>query len=152
MLDSCEEGECDAIVCGLRGTRLQKTWSNYVANVGEHEGEALYETMENLTEMVCQRYEKDEIKVIMVGGIDKVKTRKVMEFVGRKGGIKWKIVADADETVRERGRVKRETLVIKTGGISYAEVLNKMRSQVNVEGLGIKVDNVKKNQRRRSRS
>ncbi|XP_057666033.1 trichohyalin-like [Diorhabda carinulata] len=145
VLEKTGPGEIELIENNIKTKNNRRMWINYMVKLGDEEGE--FKTIMNLVKLAKEKEEKN-IKVIIGEGVDKIKIRKIIEFVGRTGETEWSILTKGEEVVRIGGggseRDGGESLFIKTGMKKYTEVLKTIKTNVDVDELGIKVESVRK--------
>lgn len=96
---------------------------------------------------VAKIYSTKRMVVAMAEGIDRLYTRKLLEYVFRKTDIKVEILVPKEAlkfSSKSRKREPIERLTIKSGEKSYADLLKTIKKNVDIDKIGVNVKNIRK--------
>lgn len=113
---------------------------------GECETEELFNKLRELLIETTKVHPTSNINIV-IGEDMKVSTiRKMCEFIARGQSIEIKILTQGLRSDPQKQRkIKEETLVmIKSGESSYADLLKKMKEEVDIGKIGVKINRIRK--------
>ncbi|CAH1188737.1 unnamed protein product [Phyllotreta striolata] len=112
----------------------------------EKDSKNLLEIINRLKQEITDPSEEgSDFKIIPLSDTSIGILRKICEAVFYNSKWKIKIVAkEKDKIQNEEGPKKSEKIILKAGGRSYADLLRDVRKNVDVNGLGVNVERVKR--------
>lgn len=123
---------------------------------GVNDLEDLYKQICNLKQ-VMKSTGRQKVQIAAARGLNVQYIRKIVENIFRKDSVEIKLIVpnapkvqmnkQERKSVNTNPRRETETLIIKVGERTYAELVKTLRSEVDVDNLNVKVNSIRKTEK-----
>lgn len=114
---------------------------------GVHDVQTIYNRIAELRENI-QMHPTGNINLIISEGLNFSYVRKICEYVFARDTIKIRLTSQGQRTALQRHKTKQEsTVTVKAEGKSFVDIVKRLKEEVNIDQLGVKIKKLQKTEK-----